>query len=95
MEGLPNAYGKTTLARSLGTTYFDLEQTADQVRLDATWDAVMAGAGLVILDEAQCWPTVFSRLRGAIDADRQRCGRFLILGSVAPTLMQAVVELPT
>ena len=88
----PRQCGKTTLARSLGTTYFDLEQTADQVRLDATWDAVMAGVGLIILDEAQCWPAVFSRLRGVIDADRQRCGRFLILGSVAPALMQAVAE---
>ncbi len=47
---------------------------------------------LVILDEAQAWPEVFSRLRGVIDADRRRNGRFLLLGSVSPALMTQVSE---
>lgn len=36
-----------------------------------------------------------SRQRAAIDADRRRTGRFLLLGSVSPALMQSVSEAPT
>lgn len=83
----PRQCGKTTLARRFAGVYFDLEAEGDAARLDVEWDSLMAGARLIILDEAQLVPWVFSRLRGAIDADRRRCGRFLILGSVSPTLM--------
>jgi predicted AAA+ superfamily ATPase len=34
-----------------------------------------------MLDEAQEMPTLFPRLRAAIDADRKRNSRFLLLGS--------------
>lgn len=88
----PRQCGKTTLARALSKTYFDMEQDADRVRLDLGWDDLMAQRGLVVLDEAQTWPALFSRLRGAIDAARKRNGRFLLLGSVAPSLMQQVSE---
>jgi hypothetical protein len=88
----PRQCGKTTLARAMGGTYFDLEQEADRLRLDLAWDEVMAGRSLVILDEAQSWPPVFPRLRGAIDADRRRMGRFLLLGSVSPSLAVRVSE---
>lgn len=84
--------GKTTLARSLSNRYFDLEQPGDRTRLDVEWDAVCAGKQLVILDEAQAWPEVFPRLRGAIDAERKRNGRFLLLGSVSPALMTQVSQ---
>lgn len=80
------------MAKSLAVRYFDLEQAADQTRLDAQWADVMATPGLVALDEAQAWPVVFNRLRGSIDADRSRVGRFLILGSVTPALMKEVSE---
>jgi len=88
----PRQCGKTTLARSLGGAYFDLEQDADRLRLDLEWERLAAGKPLVILDEAQSWPQVFERLRGAIDADRKRRGRFLLLGSVSPALMVHVSE---
>jgi uncharacterized protein len=88
----PRQCGKTTLARSLGGHYFDLEQPAERVRLDLQWDQRMADRALVILDEAQSWPDVFPRLRGAIDNDRKRNGRFLLLGSVSPSLMVKVSE---
>lgn len=84
--------GKTTLARSLGGEYFDLEQPGDRTRLDVEWDRLCARKQLVILDEAQVWPEIFPRLRGAIDADRKRRGRFLLLGSVSPSLMANVSE---
>ena len=88
----PRQSGKTTLARQLGKRYFDLEQEPDRLRLDVEWDAVVAGRGLLVLDEAQEWPEVFARLRGEIDRDRQRAGRFLLLGSVSPALMTGVSE---
>jgi uncharacterized protein len=88
----PRQCGKTTLARSLGGLYFDLEQEHDRLRLDLEWPRLIAGSDCVILDEAQTWPEVFPRLRGAIDRDRKRNGRFLLLGSVAPSLMQQVSE---
>ncbi len=84
--------GKTTLARSLDGIYFDLEQPADRLRLDLGWDEAAASARLIILDEAQAAPEVFPRLRGAIDADRKRHGRFLLLGSVSPELTTQVSE---
>ena len=88
----PRQCGKTTLARSLGGRYYDLEQEADQLRLDLEWADVVASDELVILDEAQADAEVFARLRGAIDVDRGRNGRFLLLGSVAPSLMMRASE---
>ena len=45
-----------------------------------------------MLDEAQRLPVLFDALRGAVDADRQRMGRFVILGSAQPTLVRQVAE---
>lgn len=88
----PRQCGKTTLARSMGGKYFDLEQEQDRLKLDLEWNGLMEGLDLVILDEVQSAPEVFPRLRGAIDADRRRNGRFLLLGSVSPALMTRVSE---
>lgn len=88
--------GKTTLARQVFSdfAYLDLEDPATRTlfaedprfQLDAR-----QGKGL-ILDEAQRLPTVFDALRGAIDANRQRMGRFVILGSAQPALVRQVAE---
>lgn len=89
----PRQCGKTTLARMLpGIAYFDLENEADRLRLDVTWSQLAAGRRCVVLDEVQGMPELFPRLRSAIDADRKRCGRFLLLGSVAPSMMRLVSE---
>ncbi len=88
----PRQCGKTTLAHSLGGSYFDLEQASERLRADLSWEDLAAGNDLVIFDEAQSWPEVFIRLRGAIDQDRKRMGRFLLLGSVSPSLMVQVSE---
>ncbi len=88
----PRQSGKTTLARSLGGRYFDLQQEPDQLRVDLEWDGLIVGRELVVLDEVQVWPDLFPRLRGAIDQDRKRNGRFLLLGSVSPALMTQVSE---
>jgi predicted AAA+ superfamily ATPase len=88
----PRQCGKTTLARQLGGVYFDMETAGSEARLDAEWDTLVGGRKLIIIDEAQQAPQVFSRLRGTIDADRRRNGRFLLLGSVSPALMENVSE---
>ncbi len=88
----PRQCGKTTLARQFGGIYFDMETEGSRTRLDAEWDALAGSKSLVIIDEAQQAPKVFSRLRGTIDADRKRNGRFLLLGSVSPALMKNVSE---
>ena len=87
----PRQSGKTTLAKSLGGAYFDLEQPVDRLRLDVAWETAVGGADLLILDEAQEMPALFPRLRAAIDEDRKRNGRFLLLGSVSPALMRLLV----
>jgi uncharacterized protein len=88
----PRQCGKTTLAKGLGGRYYDLEQESERLRLDLDWATLLTGDDLIVLDEAQSWPDIFPRLRGAIDADRQRMGRFLLLGSVSPALMTQVSE---
>jgi predicted AAA+ superfamily ATPase len=87
--------GKTTLARTFSKIYFDLELEQDNLRLDLQWDAVAESKVPVILDEAQNSSEIFPRIRSAIDRDRKRKGRFLILGSVSPGLMKQVSEFLT
>ena len=90
----PRQCGKTTLAKNFGGRYFDMESQGAALRLDSEWDRLMRGEELVIIDEAQCAPEIFPRLRSAIDLERKRKrnGRFLLLGSVSPALMQNVSE---
>jgi predicted AAA+ superfamily ATPase len=87
--------GKTTLARTFSDSYFDLELEQEKLRLDLQWEKVLESRKPVILDEAQNFPEIFPRLRNAIDADRKRFGRFLILGSVSPGLMKTVADFLT
>lgn len=89
----PRQVGKTTLAREAartrdGSIYLDLETAADQAKL--TDPARFLGARrdrLVVLDEVQNAPGLFSELRAEIDADR-RPGRFLLLGSASFRLLR-------
>lgn len=89
--------GKTTLARQSFAeySYIDLEDPVTRALFAEgprfQLDARASGNGLV-LDEAQRLPALFDALRGAIDADRQRMGRFIILGSSQPTLIRQVSE---
>lgn len=95
----PRQVGKTTLARSAfpDATYVDLEQPAllQAFREDAAFQLErrldLKGEPLV-LDEAQSVPALFAVLRGVIDANRRRHGRFILLGSVQPTLIRQVSE---
>ena len=90
--------GKTTLARQTfaNYAYLDLEDsvTYDLFAEDPRFqlDARSSLAEGLVLDEAQRLPALFDALRGAIDADRQRMGRFIILGSSQPALVRQVAE---
>ncbi len=88
----PRQCGKTTLAKRFKGVYFDMESAGSEARLDAEWDTLTNGKKLIIIDEAQQAPKIFPRLRGTIDANRKRNGRFLLLGSVSPSLLESVSE---
>ncbi len=88
----PRQCGKTTFAKEFGGYYFDLESETEQLKLDAQWSNIIQEKKLIVLDEAQAWPQVFNRIRSAIDNDRKKMGRFLLLGSVSPMLMRQVSQ---
>ncbi|MCK4303893.1 MAG: AAA family ATPase [Candidatus Eisenbacteria sp.] len=54
--------------------------------------ALQRFAAPLIIDEAQTLPELFPILRAAIDEDRHRAGRFFLLGSVNPLLIEKVSE---
>lgn len=93
----PRQVGKTTLARQLAqrtggpVTRFDLEDPRDLSRLEDPLAALERLRGLVVLDEIQRLPEVFTVLRVLLD----RVGnpaRFLILGSAGPALLRQSSE---
>jgi hypothetical protein len=88
--------GKTTLARQSfpDLPYLDLEDPATRMLFveDPRFQLDARAADGLVLDEAQRVPALFDALRGAIDADRQRMGRYIILGSAQPALVRQVAE---
>lgn len=94
----PRQVGKTTLAKQLAagytetTLYLDLEKQADRNRLsDAHSYLQNQQDKLVLIDEVQLMPELFSVLRPLIDEHR-RPGRFILLGSASPKLVKGVSE---
>ena len=89
----PRQIGKTTLARALLEThpnalYLDLESPQDRAALGDGPLFLQAHADrLIILDEVQHTPELFSVLRGEIDRVR-RPGRFVLLGSASFELLR-------
>ena len=92
----PRQAGKTTLAQAIAgsrdTIYLDMESTVDREKLsDPIAYLSRLEDKLVILDEVQRVPELFSALRGLIDAGRRsgkRTGRFLLLGSASVDLLR-------
>jgi uncharacterized protein len=98
----PRQVGKTTLAHTIaerrgsGALYLDLERAQDRRQLDDP-DAFLAAHTdkLIIMDEIQRVPEIFTSLRSAID-DRRRMGekggKFLLLGSASIDLLRQSSE---
>lgn len=92
----PRQVGKTTLARAIAghgdALVLDLERPSDRAQL-AEPELFLAQHRhrLVVLDEVQMLPELFTQLRPEIDADR-RAGRFLLLGSASGALLRQRTE---
>ncbi len=91
----PRQCGKTTLARLFSkgkdAVYFDLESQPDLRRLENPEMMLGSLSGLVILDEIQFLPSLFSVLRVIVDRPGNNA-RFLILGSASPDIVKNVSE---
>ena len=91
----PRQCGKTTLARQFAelhsATYLDLESEPDVRRLTNPELALRELDGLVVLDEIQRMPALFSVLRVLVDRPDSK-STFLILGSASPDVVRGVSE---
>ena len=94
----PRQVGKTTLVKQLAATdpehyrLLDLELPSDRAKLtDAELFLPPLANLTVVLDEVQLVPALFPVLRSLIDQNR-RPGRFLLLGSASPVLLQQSAE---
>lgn len=96
----PRQVGKTTIALNIAddtsSIYLDLESSID---LEKVRDMVAFhhdnASKLIILDEVQRLPEIFSQLRGIIDKERRKghkAGQFLFLGSASIDLLQQSSE---
>ncbi len=91
----PRQCGKSTLVRQMRPEwrYYDLESPDDYQLISSDPVAFFAlnSAG-VIIDEAQQYPELFQILRGVIDQDRQKKGRFILTGSSSPEIAKGISE---
>ena len=93
----PRQVGKTTLAHAVarghaGAIVLDMEREADRAVLSRP-DLFLPQhrERLVVIDEVQLVPELFSALRPEIDAER-RAGRLLLLGSASGALLRQSAE---
>ncbi len=91
----PRQAGKTTLARAIAQArphhFFDLEDPTAAARLANPKSTLETLTGLIVIDEIQRQPDLFSLLRVLADR-RPRRATFLILGSASPHLVRGVSE---
>lgn len=93
----PRQVGKTTLAKAVaknfpGAVHLDLERPTDLFLLsDPELFLADKKDRLVVIDEVQRRPDLFPVLRALVDDDR-RPGRFLLLGSASPALINRSSE---
>jgi predicted AAA+ superfamily ATPase len=90
----PRQAGKTTLVKKIAAEssaeflYLDMESPSDKNKLDdPELFLTQVEEKTVIVDEVQLIPSLFPVLRTLIDKKR-KAGRFLLLGSASPELIQ-------
>tara|TARA_B110000977_G_C11016823_1_gene469798 strand:+ start:252 stop:1415 length:1164 start_codon:yes stop_codon:yes gene_type:complete len=90
--------GKTTLARNHASgvdgeiSFFDLERPSDHAALSANPEQILSQAeGLVVIDEVQRMPELFTLLRPLVDSPKRRA-QFLLLGSASWDLVKGISE---
>lgn len=98
----PRQCGKTTLAKDylahnniyLRQNYFDLERLVDVERLKTPELTLSNLTGLVVIDEVQRAPELFTTLRVLVDENRVGKNKktFLILGSASTELIKQSAE---
>ncbi len=96
----PRQVGKTTLAfeasKAMDSVYIDLENPLDAAKIqDLSSFHAHNQNRLIILDEVQRVPEIFSPIRGIIDEQRRKgnkTGLFLFLGSASLELLQQTGE---
>ena len=91
----PRQVGKTTLSQMAlkghsSFTLLDLQSAQDRRRLENPELVLGEMGGLVVLDEIQLMPELFSVLRVLVD--RKPALRFLLLGSASPVIMRKSSE---
>jgi hypothetical protein len=93
----PRQVGKTTLAKEIqkkinSSLYLDLELPSDYNKLNEPELFFSEQKNkLIIIDEIQQKPDLFSVIRALVDQDRKN-GRFLLLGSSSPNLLRKSAE---
>lgn len=92
----PRQCGKTTLARLISAEmaeshYLDLESPATQARLQTPQTTLEALQGLVVIDEIQLNPELFSLLR-VLSERPGSPAKFLVLGSASPDLIRGASQ---
>ncbi|MFN0047571.1 MAG: ATP-binding protein [Cytophagales bacterium] len=94
----PRQVGKTTLAKqyaeqnNIDYIYLDLERPSDVEKLkDAERYLSENADSLIIIDEVQRMPALFSLLRSLVD-ENPRPNRFILLGSASPHIVKGISE---
>lgn len=100
--------GKSTLLKQVApdAPFYDLEQNSHFEMIDGDPELFLKNKDeLIVIDEAQLSPALFSALRVKIDQNRKKNSQFLISGSSSPELLKniseslagrvAIVEIPT
>ncbi|MBP9865888.1 MAG: ATP-binding protein [Candidatus Omnitrophica bacterium] len=83
----PRQVGKTFLAKQFTAKhYFDLENPQHLKELDEPQSALKHLKGLIVIDEVQRRPDLFSLLRYLVDSNPNQ--KYLILGSASPQLIR-------
>lgn len=91
----PRQVGKTTLAKKISkkfnASFYDCESPLDQSILENPYLHFKPEDKLVIIDEVQLMPKLFSALRVISDQFNNN-GQFLLLGSASPDIIKGVSQ---